>query len=96
VLTFCEFSVLAGQLNPPNLCLKALDDEQKLFYQLKGICQEQTISKSVNPIIDELLARESHPVHKEKIQMICTAMVPVVYGAEKVSHRQKADNACCV
>lgn len=85
VLTLCKFSLLVRQLNHSNLSFKAIDNAPNQLYQKMGICPEQTISKSVKANILDLMARKSHPVHEEKIDMICTAMDAVVHEAEKVS-----------
>jgi hypothetical protein len=49
------------------------------------------MSKSAKAKVDNLLAKESHQLHEQKIHMIRAVMETVVYGAEKDSttkHRQ--------
>jgi len=81
----CEFSLLVSQQNHSDLSLKALDDALKRCYQKKGIFREPKMSKSAKAKMDDLLAKESYQLGKQKIHKICAAMEAVVYGAEKVS-----------
>ena len=46
--------------------------------------------------MDDLLATESHQVHKQKIHMIHAAMKALVYGAEKVSTTKHSQFQVCL
>ena len=85
VRALCEFSLLVSQQNHSDLSLKALDDALKRFYQVKGIFQEQKMSKSVKPKVDDLVAIESYQLREQQIHKIRAAMEALVFGAEKVS-----------
>jgi len=85
VRALCEFSLLVGEQNHSDLSLNALDDAVKWFYQMKGVFEEQKMSKSAKAKVDDLLARESHLFHEQKIHKIRAAMEALVYGAEMVS-----------
>jgi len=52
---------------------------------MKGVFREQKMSKSAKAKVDDLLARESHLFHEQKIHKIRAAMEALVYGAEMVS-----------
>ena len=56
VRTLCEFSLLVSQQNQSDLSLPALDDALKRFYKKQGAFQDQKMSKSAQPKVDELLA----------------------------------------
>jgi hypothetical protein len=85
VRALCEFSLLVSQQNHLDLSLTALDDALRRFYLKNGIFQEQKMSKSAKAKVDDMLASESHQLHKQKIYKIQAAMEALVYGAEKVS-----------
>jgi len=85
VRAICEFSLLVTQHNHSDLSLNALDDALKPFYHKKGIFREQKMLKSTKANVDDLLARESHVLRKEKIHMIRASMQALVHGAEMVS-----------
>ena len=84
VRALCEFSLLVSQQNHTDLCLKALDDVLKQFYQKKRIFRERKMSQSAKAKVDDLSETESHQLRKQKIQKICAAMEALVYGVEKV------------
>jgi len=91
VRALCEFSVVVCQQNHLDVSLEALDDAVKRLYHKNGIFREQKMLKSVKAQVDNLLARESDQLSKQKLYKICAAMEALVYGAEKVSttkHRQ--------
>jgi len=85
VWALSEFSLLVSPQNHSDLSLKALDNVLKRFYQKKNMFREKEMVKSANANVDDLLATESHQLHKWKIYKICAAMEALVYGAEKVS-----------
>jgi len=79
------FYLLVNQQNHLDLPLNALEDTLKWFSPKKRIFQKQKMSKSANGKVDNLLAREFHQLHAQRIHKIYAAMEAVVYGAEKVS-----------
>jgi hypothetical protein len=85
----CEFSLLVSQQIHSDLSLKSLDDALKRFYQKKGAFRDQKMSKSAKTKVDDLLAKESHLLCKQKIHKICAPLAAVVYGAETVSTTQR-------
>jgi len=85
VWALCEFSLLVSQQNHPDLSLTALDNAPNRLYKKKGAFRYQKMSKSGHAKVDELLARESHHLRKQKIHKICAAMEVQLYGAEKVT-----------
>jgi hypothetical protein len=78
VQAVCESSLLVSQQNYSNLCLNALDDALKQFYQKKGVFQEQKMSKSGKAKVDNLLTTEYNQLRDQKIVKICTAIEALV------------------
>jgi len=62
VRAVCEFSLLISQQNHSDLSLTAQENALKRFYKKNGVFREWKMSKSANAKVDELLARESHPL----------------------------------
>jgi len=96
VQALCEFSLLVSQQNHLNLSPKALDDALKRFYQKKSIFRKQKMSKSAKAKVDDLLTKDSHQLHKQKIHKIHAAMEAVVYGAKKVSTTKRRQFQVCL
>jgi hypothetical protein len=82
VRALCEFSPLVSQQNHSDLSLTALEDALTRFHE-KGAFREQKTSKSAKAQVDELLAREFHHVHEQKIYKICAAIDVQVYWAQQ-------------
>ena len=83
VRALCEICLLVSQQNHSDVSLKAVEDAVKRFYQKKGICREQKMSKSAKAKVDDLLVTESHQLHARKIHKIRTAIEALVYGVER-------------
>jgi len=81
----CEFSLLFSQQHHVDLSLNTLDDALNRFYQKKGIFRKQKLLKSAKTKVDDLLAKESYLLRKQKIHKIRAAMEALVYRAEMVS-----------
>ena len=64
VWALSEFSLLVSPQNHSDLSLKALDNVLKRFYQKKNMFREKEMVKSANANVDDLLATESHQLHK--------------------------------
>jgi hypothetical protein len=82
VRALCELSLLVCQQNDSDLSLEALDGALRQFYKKKGAFRDQKLSKSAQAKVDDLLAKESHLLHEQKIHKISAALEAVVYGAE--------------
>jgi hypothetical protein len=91
VWLLCKCSLLVSQQNYSDLSLKVLADVVKQFNQKKSIFWKQKMWQSVKAKVDDLWATESHQLCIQMIHNICTAMVALVNGAEKMSttkHKQ--------
>jgi len=96
VLVLCEFSLLVSQQHHSDRSLTALDNALTRYYKKKGIFYEQKMLKSVKVKVDDLLAEESHQLHKQTIDKIHVAMEALVYGTEKVSTTQHRQFQVCL
>jgi len=85
VWAVCEFSLLVRQQNHSDQSITTLDDALKRLNQKKGIIWEQTMSKSAEAKVDNLLATEFHQLCERNIDKTRAAMEALVYEAEKVS-----------
>jgi hypothetical protein len=85
MLSTCEPTKLLGSISEStSQCGQAIYPEEEYFLETK-------MWQSVKAKVDDLWATESHQLCKQMIHNICTAMVALVNGAEKMSttkHKQ--------
>jgi len=67
VLALCEFSLPVSQLTYSNLSLTALSDALTPWNMNNDVIEEQNMSKSAKPNMDEQWARESHYLRTQRI-----------------------------